>query len=76
MNWTTIFVSSVTNALRGKTALERQGYTAHMQRASRAFDTDGCGYSLLVRGNAEGAEAVLKRAGVRVLRVERGGVTP
>lgn len=75
MNWTTIYVSSVTNALRGKTLLEKQGYTAHMQRTSRALETDGCGYSILVRGDAVGAENVLTRAGLRVLRVERGGAS-
>ncbi len=74
MEWTTVYISSVTNAMRGKTLLERQGYTVHMQRSSRAEETDGCGYSLLVRGEVQPITALLNKAGIRVLRTEHGGV--
>ena len=74
MEWTTIYVSSVTNAMRGKKVLEREGLTVHMQRSSNAEKTDGCGYRLLVRGEAGRAAALLKKAGIRILRTENGGV--
>lgn len=73
MEWTTIYVSSVTSAMRGKRVLEKQGYTVHLQRAAHVAEDDGCGYSLLVRGGAAAAEE-LRRAGIRVLRVADGGV--
>ena len=73
MEWTTIFVSSVTNAMRGKAVLERQGFTVYMQRTSRISDTDGCGYQLLVKGNGNRAIEHLKQARIRVLRFETGG---
>ena len=73
MEWTTIYVSSVTNALRGKRLLERQGYTVHMQRSSQVREADGCGYSLLVRGGAQTAE-LLKQNGIRIIRTADGGV--
>lgn len=74
MEWTTVYISSVTNAMRGKTLLERQGFTVHMQRSSHAKETDGCGYSLLVRGEAKPITALLSKAGIRILRTEHGGV--
>ena len=74
MEWTTVYVSSVTNAMRGKTLLERQGYTVHMRRSFTLQESDGCGYSLQVRGDAKAITAILSKAGIRILRTERGGV--
>ena len=73
MEWTTVYISSVTNAMRGKTLLERQGYTVHMRRSSSIQENDGCGYSLLVRGEAKDVTAMLSKAGIRILRTEHGG---
>lgn len=73
MEWTTMYVSSVTNAMRGQRLLERQGYTAHVQRTSQAAEDTGCGYSLLVRGNGAAAAEILRRAGIRILRTAGGG---
>ncbi len=70
MNWTTISISSVTNATRGKRVLEKQGYTAYMQRTA---NEEGCGYQLIVGGDGATAAELLRRAGVRVLRVDSGG---
>lgn len=66
MEWTTIPVSSVTNAMRGKTLLEKRGYTVQIQRSSNTQDNNGCGYQLLVRGNALQAREILKQAGIRI----------
>lgn len=74
MEWTKVYISSVTNAMRGKALLERQGFAVHMQRSSHAKETDGCGYSLLVRGEVGPITALLSKAGIRVLRIEHGGV--
>lgn len=71
MTWTTIFISSVTNATRGKRVLEKQGYTVYMQRSA---NDEGCGYSLIVGGDGARAADLLRRAGIRVLRVDGGGV--
>ncbi len=72
MEWTTIYVSSVTNAMHGKRVLEKQGYTVHIQRAANVSEDAGCGYSLLVRGGTDAVEQ-LRRAGIRILRVAGGG---
>ncbi len=74
MEWTTVYISSVTNAMRGKTLLERQGYTVHMRRSSSIRENDGCGYYLQVRGEVQPVTALLSKAGIRILRTEHGGV--
>ena len=72
MAWTTIYVSSVTNAMRGKRLLEGQGYTVQLQRSSQLREPEGCGYSLLVRSQGDRAAALLAQHGIRVLRVDGG----
>lgn len=74
MEWTFIYVSSVTNAMRGRKLLEQQGLTVYMKRSSRRKENDGCGYVLQVGGNATLAKQLLTGAGIRVLRMENGGV--
>ena len=72
MAWTTIFVSSVTNAMHGKRLLEKQGYVVHLQRSSQIREEEGCGYSLLVRDQGDRAASLLAQHGIRVLRVDGG----
>lgn len=72
MAWTTIYVSSVTNAMHGKRLLEKQGYVVHLQRSSQIREEEGCGYSLLVRGQGDRAASLLAQHGIRVLRVDGG----
>ncbi|MBO5929546.1 MAG: DUF3343 domain-containing protein [Clostridia bacterium] len=73
MDWTTFYVSSVTNAMRGKKLLEQHGFTVYIKHSSAQGETDGCGYSLQVRGDAKTAKQLLARAGIRLLRIEHGG---
>lgn len=73
MEWTTLYVSSVTHAMRGRKLLEQQGITVVMKRSFNNNENNGCGYSLSVNGNAKNAEQLLQKAGIRVLRVEHGG---
>lgn len=71
MEWTMWNVSSVTNAMRGKSALERQGFTVQIQRAINARDNNGCGYRLRVKGDGKRIGAILESVGVRATN---GGV--
>ena len=67
-----IHVGSITNAMRGKRLLEQQGIRSYVHRTSQPTAGDGCGYSLLVTGEAGRAEQVLRGSGVRVVRVSEG----
>ena len=64
-----IHVSSITNAMRGKKLLEKQGIRSYVHRASNPPQGDGCGYSLLVTERLEQAQSVLRSGGVRVVRI-------
>lgn len=64
-----IHVGSITNAMRGKRLLEKQGIRAFVHRSSQPVARDGCGYSLLVTERVGQAEAILRKNGVRVVRV-------
>lgn len=64
-----IHVGSITNAMRGKKLLEARGIRAYVHRASNPPEGDGCGYSLLVTDKVGQAEGILRKSGVRVVRV-------
>ena len=65
MEWI-LHVSSITNAMRGKSVLERNGFTAYVQRAVDAQGNNGDG---------DKAEQLLKNAGIRVRGRREGGMT-
>lgn len=64
-----LYVGSITNAMRGKRILEKEGIPAYVHRSSNAAEGDGCGYSLLVTRDANRAVEYLRRGGVRLIRV-------
>lgn len=65
MEWTTVYVSSITNAMRGKTLLENRGFTVYLQRSFDTQSNNGCGYSLKVKTSADTVKTVLSSAGIR-----------
>ncbi|MBQ5841178.1 MAG: DUF3343 domain-containing protein [Clostridia bacterium] len=64
-----IHVGSVTNAMRGKQLLEKNGIRAYLHRSTARGEGEGCGYSLLVSGDDRQATKILQNSGVRVIRV-------
>ncbi len=64
-----IHVGSITNAMRGKQLLEKQGVRAYLHRSVAGQVQEGCGYSLLVSSDLRQAREILHSGGVRVLRV-------
>lgn len=59
-------VSSITNAMRGKELLERNGIHGYINRTVDEEGNNGCGYSLLVSGNTAKAESLLRASGIRI----------
>lgn len=56
-------VGAVTNAMRGKSILERGGLRAFVGRDNGS--ETGCGYTLTVTGDQQRAKALLQSAGIR-----------
>ncbi len=71
MNKVVFNVSSVTNAMRGKTLLERNGIRAYVGRTVDAGGNNGCGYSITVPAGEERAEQLLVSAGIRIRSKQR-----
>ena len=61
-------VGSVTNAMRGKELLARNGLPAFVGRG-KPDGQNGCGYTLTVSGDVDRAIRLLEAAGIRVRRV-------
>ncbi|MCR4563096.1 MAG: DUF3343 domain-containing protein [Clostridiales bacterium] len=61
-------VGSVTNALRGKEVLEKNGMNVKINRYSGNKKL-GCGYVIIVSGEAERCKSLLNSAGIKVLDV-------
>ena len=65
-------VSSVTNAMRGKTLLERNGIRASVSRTLEEDGSNGCGYSVVVWSDPERSAQILRGAGIRVRGMKQG----
>ena len=59
-------VSSITNAMRGKNLLERNGIHGYINRTVDEEGNNGCGHSLLVSGDTAKAESLLRASGIRI----------
>ncbi len=68
-----IHIGSVTNAMRGKKLLEKNGIRAFVNRSAHPQDGDGCGYSLFVSRTDGQAERILRSGGIAVRRVSDNG---
>lgn len=62
-----ILVSSITYAMKGRDLLNRKGISSYLERIPKMERAGGCGYALHVPHGIEEAEAVLQKAGIRLL---------
>lgn len=66
-------VKSVTNAMKSKEILKKQGFDVTVERAPTSINPDGCSFAINIkRGNINVAETLLSTAGIDV--IGRGGV--
>ncbi len=59
-----ISTGTVTYAIKGRDLLKRNGYKAKVIRNSSAA---GCGYGIVVTGDKNNVERLLRAAGVKIL---------
>jgi len=60
------YVSSITNAMRGKEILEKNGIRAHISRLADENIKNGCGYCVFVYSDFDEAEEILRSSGIRI----------
>ncbi|MBQ9673757.1 MAG: DUF3343 domain-containing protein [Ruminococcus sp.] len=64
-----ILVTSVSRALRGKELLDRNNIPSSVERTPRNNIVKSCGYSLLVFGNIDTAQYILRQNNIRILGI-------
>ena len=62
-----ILLPSVTYAMKAKSILEKYTIRAYIQRTPKKAEIRSCGYCLFVPDNADEAEAILRKNGIRIL---------
>ena len=61
-----ILVSSITYAIKGRDLLRSMGYKAYIERSKGQLE-HGCGYSIYVTHDTEGAKRILEKNHIKVL---------
>ena len=62
---------TVTYAIKGRDLLRHHGYKVRMERVTSGIGKAGCGYSLVLEGDAEAAERLLRGADVKLLEINK-----
>ena len=65
----TIYVGSVTYAIKGRDLLRRLGVEAHIERKTDMNGNVGCGYVVIANGNRQTIINGLTGSGIKVLEI-------
>lgn len=66
-----IVTGTITYAIRGRDILRKNGFKAAVERNSRGFGRLGCGYGIVVEGDIERAEEILRNNSVKMIEVNK-----
>ena len=64
-----ISTGSITYAIKGRDYLRKNGIKANIERKTSSEEGSGCGYSIIVSGDIEKIEEILKKANVKILKI-------
>lgn len=64
-----ISTGTITYAIKGRDLLRKKGFRVSIERITDGPGSAGCGYTLVLDGNIETAESLLREAGVKVLEI-------
>lgn len=63
-----LIVNSITNAMKSRSILEKQGFVVSVERTQGNQNPQGCSYSVqIIKGNSVIAENLLVSAGIEVV---------
>lgn len=66
-----IVTGTITYAIRGRDILRKNGFKASVERNSRGLGRLGCGYGIVVEGDIERAEEILRNHSVKMIEVNK-----
>lgn len=64
-----ITTGTVTYAIKGRDLLRRKGFNVKIERMTSGKGSAGCGYSIIIDGDINAAEGLLRQAGVKILEI-------
>ena len=64
-----ITTGTVTYAIKGRDLLRRKGFNVKIERITSGKGSAGCGYSIIIDGDINAAEGLLRQAGVKILEI-------
>ncbi len=67
MDRTLLILNSITYAMKGRDILRAKKIKAEIKRVSKRETLHGCGYGLLIYGNAERAKEILRDTHIKVM---------
>ena len=71
MNRYTIITGTVTYAIKGRDILRNNGFKVSIERNSTGLARYGCGYGIVLNGNIEQAEQLLRKYNVKILDIKK-----
>ncbi|MBR7133075.1 MAG: DUF3343 domain-containing protein [Clostridia bacterium] len=67
----TIITETVTQALKGRDLLRKNGCKAQVEKTNSGVRKPGCEYSIRINGGCPRAEQILQNGGVRILEMKK-----
>lgn len=64
-----ITTGTVTYALKARDILRKNGFKAGIERITAGKGSAGCGYAVIIYGDINTAEKLLREAGVKILEI-------
>ena len=64
-----ITTGTVTYAIKGRDLLRQKGFNVKIERITSGKGGAGCGYSIILTGELNDAEKILRAAGVKILEI-------
>ena len=64
-----ITTGTVTYAIKGRDLLRQKGFKVKIERITSGKGSAGCGYSIILTGELNDAEKILRAAGVKILEI-------
>lgn len=64
-----VVTGTITYAIKGRDLLRRSGFKARIERIAGSTQNVGCGYTIIVSGDINEAEKILRNAGIKILQI-------
>lgn len=64
-----ITTGTITYAIKGRDLLRRKGFAVKIEKITSGQGSAGCGYAIILNGDINEAEKLLRNSGVKILEI-------